>query len=193
MTILNVPLPDRDDLKTRLATISGSENINPDLEKYLIDSALGMTIWSRFSIPSCKGKSGFKFKDASRIIANEKEQIIKKSGILDYYQVNEDLEKRKVFWGIISKTWLKQRSKAFERKAKILVWKSQRYSVAWGGLASSKSLMAKCVATEWKQPLLRLDIGRFSGRVGSSENKYPDGIATAEAVMCFGLMRLKGS
>lgn len=43
MTILNVPLPDRDDLKTRLATISGSENINPDLEKYLIDSALGMT------------------------------------------------------------------------------------------------------------------------------------------------------
>jgi len=117
VTILNVPLPDRDDLKTRLATISGSENINPDLEKYLIDSALGMTdMEADLAFRLAKEKVGLNSKDASRIIANEKEQIIKKSGILDYYQVNEDLEKS--VGGLNNlKTWLKQRSKAFERKA----------------------------------------------------------------------------
>lgn len=46
-----------------------------------------------------------------------------------------------------------------------------------------KSLTAKCVATEWKQPLLRLDIGKvFQAEVGSSENNIRQAIATAEAV-----------
>ncbi len=43
LTIVNVPLPDKDDLKTRLSTIISNENVNPDLENFLIDSALGMT------------------------------------------------------------------------------------------------------------------------------------------------------
>lgn len=44
-------------------------------------------------------------------------------------------------------------------------------------------MTAKCVATEWKQPLLRLDIGKvFQAEVGSSENNIRLAIATAEAV-----------
>ena len=44
-----------------------------------------------------KEKVGLNSKEAARIIANEKEQIIKKSGILDYYQVNEELLRWEAF------------------------------------------------------------------------------------------------
>ncbi|MDR3327334.1 MAG: hypothetical protein LBT04_04300 [Prevotellaceae bacterium] len=119
LTVVNMPLPDRMDLQTRLKVIAGKEmTINPDLEKYIIDSALGLTdTEADLAFRLAKEKVGLDKKEAIQIIANEKEQIIKKSGILDYFQVNMDLEKS--VGGLDNlKIWLKQRSKSFERKAK---------------------------------------------------------------------------
>ena len=46
-----------------------------------------------------------------------------------------------------------------------------------------KSLTAKCTASMWGLPLLRLDIGRvFAGLVGSSEQNMRSALRTAEAV-----------
>lgn len=183
VTVVNIPLPDRGDLKKMLDRIKGKTEIHEDLEKIYIDSALGMTDMEAFlAYNLAKKKVGLDSLDAAQIISREKEQIIKKSGILDYFNVDDDLEKS--LGGLENlKTWLRQRKKAFERRAKSFGLKEPKGMLLVGVPGCGKSLTAKCVAAEWKQPLLKLDIGRvFQGEVGASENNIRQAIATAEAV-----------
>lgn len=183
VTIVNIPLPDRDDLKRRLDHVADKDVINEDLEKYIIDAALGLTdMEADLAFRLAKQKEGLNSKEAVRIISNEKEQIIKKSGILDYYRFNEGLEDS--VGGLENlKGYLRDRSKLFERKAKERGLREPKGILLVGVPGCGKSLTAKCVATEWKQPLLRLDIGKvFQSEVGSSENNIRMAIATAEAV-----------
>ena len=183
VTVINIPLPDRTDLEKRLDVILKGENLNEDLKKYLIDSALGMTdMEADLAFRLAKQKKGLNTAEAARIVSNEKEQIIKKSGILDYFQLNQDLDN--TVGGLDNlKTWLKQRSKAFESKAQRFGLKEPKGILLLGVPGCGKSLTAKCIASEWKQPLLRLDVGKiFQAEVGASENNIRQAIATAEAV-----------
>lgn len=184
VTVINMPLPDKEDLEKRLNVILGRENtINEDLKKLLLDAAAGLTdAESDLAFRLAKVKVGLNKKEAINIVASEKEQIIKKSGILDYYQVNENIEAS--VGGLDNlKQWLKQRSKAFERRAKEFGLKEPKGMLLLGVPGTGKSLTAKSIANEWNQPLLKLDIGKvFQAEVGSSENNIRMAIATAEAI-----------
>lgn len=188
VTIVNMPLPDKKDLERRLNHILNKNEvrINNDLKQFLIDAALGLTdTEADLAFRLALEKTGLDNENAVRVIANEKQQIIKKSGILDYYQVNEELDKS--VGGLQNlKVWLKQRQKAFEHQAKRVFAKplpEPKGILLLGVPGCGKSLTAKCIASLWKQPLLRLDIGKvFQAEVGSSENNIRQAIATAEAV-----------
>lgn len=183
ITVLEMPLPGRVDLEIVLNSVSknAKKEIDNDLKKKLIDSALGMTVMEAdlaYCLAAVKDEFGI---NSPRTVAFEKEQIIKKSGLLDYFQVNESL---KSVGGMDNlKDWLEKRKQAFDFKAQNWGLAEPKGLLLLGVPGCGKSLTAKCIASLWNMPLLRLDIGKvFQGEVGSSENNIRRAIATAEAV-----------
>ena len=113
----------------------------------------------------------------------EKEQIIKKSGIIEIFTTNSDM---KDIGGLENlKGYLSNKSKIFSNLAEA---KNFGVDVPKGILivgmpGCGKSLCAKATASTFKVPLLRLDIGKLMGKyVGESEHNLTRAIKTAEAV-----------
>jgi len=183
VTVIEMPLPDRNDLEIVLQNVvkSAKVNLNNELKKRLVDSALGMTVMEA-DLAYCLAAVKNSFDENSpRTVAFEKEQIIKKSGLLDYFQTNEDL---KSIGGMdYLKSWLEKRKLAYDFKAQLWRLPEPKGVLLLGVPGCGKSLTAKCIASLWNMPLLRLDIGKiFEGIVGSSEDNIRRAIATAEAV-----------
>jgi SpoVK/Ycf46/Vps4 family AAA+-type ATPase len=115
-------------------------------------------------------------------IASVKREIIRKTGLLDWIDVNENVEEVGGLKGI--KHWLQQRKFAFTTEAKDYGLPGNPKGILFVGVqGAGKSLMARCVASFWQLPLIRLDMGKiFSGIVGSSEENIRTAIKIAESV-----------
>ena len=115
------------------------------------------------------------------MILSEKEQIIRKSGILEFYHATEQFSD---VGGLEEmKRWLEKREKAFTKEAREFGLPRPKGILLIGVPGCGKSLTAKAVGSLWKLPLLRLDVGKiFAGLVGSSEENMRKAIKTAEAV-----------
>lgn len=114
-------------------------------------------------------------------VLSEKEQIIRKSGLLEYYPATEQF---KDVGGLESlKRWLSKRGNAFTQKARDFGLPEPKGILLLGVQGCGKSLSCKAVASMWGLPLLRLDVGKiFSGIVGSSEQNIRRAIQVAESV-----------
>ena len=183
VTVVNIPLPDRIDLSKTLAHIEKESglSITSSLRNRLIDAALGMTT-TEADLAFCLAVVKDNLKESSvGTVSAEKEQIIRKSGVLDYYPKNESI---KDVGGMDNlKDWLFKRQKAYDKKAREWGLQEPKGLLLLGVPGCGKSLTAKCIASCWEMPLLRLDIGKvFQGIVGSSEDNIRKAIVTAEAV-----------
>ena len=183
ITVLTTPLPDRKELEITLREVERDCGItlSIDMRNKMVDAALGMTTMEAdlaFCLAAVKDNLG---NNAPYTVSSEKEQIIKKSGILDYFPKNEDL--KDVGGMEVLKDWLLKRQKAYEKKARDFGLQEPKGLLLLGVPGCGKSLTAKSIASFWNMPLLRLDIGKvYQGLVGSSEDNIRKAIATAEAV-----------
>lgn len=183
VTVVNIPLPDRIDLAKTLSQVEKDSGltITSSLRNRLIDAALGMTVMEA-DLAFCLAVVKDRLKESSvETVSAEKEQIIRKSGILDYFPKNESL---KDVGGMNNlKDWLLKRQKAYDKRARDWGLQEPKGLLLLGVPGCGKSLTAKSIASCWEMPLLRLDIGKvFQGLVGSSEGNIRKAIATAEAV-----------
>lgn len=183
VTVLNIPLPNRYDLDKTLRQVERDTKIElaPEQRNRLIDAALGMTSMEAdlaFCLAAVKDNLG---NNSPYIVSAEKEQIIRKSGILDYFPKNESL---KDVGGMEElKEWLQKRQMAYEKNARDWGLQEPKGLLLLGVPGCGKSLTAKSIASFWNMPLLRLDIGKvYQGLVGSSEDNIRKAIMTAEAV-----------
>ena len=183
VTVLNIPLPDRLDMERTLVQVERQCKITLSVEmrNRMVDAALGMTSMEAdlaFCLAAVKDDLG---ENAPNTVSSEKEQIIRKSGILDYFPKNENL--KDVGGMDVLKDWLFKRQKAYEKKARDFGLQKPKGLLLLGVPGCGKSLTAKTIASFWNMPLLRLDIGKvFQGLVGSSEDNIRKAITTAEAV-----------
>lgn len=117
------------------------------------------------------------------LIFEHKQQIIRKSGILEMIPLKESLED---IGGLENlKKWLKRKSKIFQK-----IERAESYGVdipkgvlIAGMPGCGKSLNAKATAKFFNVPLLRLDMGRLMGKyVGESEANMRKAIALADVI-----------
>lgn len=152
---------------------------SPDLQREVAEGALGLTEQEArqvFAKTSVRDK-GFNLKT----ILGEKKHIIRKSGILEFYETNFGMES--VGGLVYLKEWLNKRRHAFTPAAQDFGLPAPKGILLLGVPGCGKSLAAKAISQAWQMPLLRLDVGKvFGSLVGSSEENMRRAIKTAEAV-----------
>ncbi len=114
-------------------------------------------------------------------ILQEKKHIIRKSGILEFYETKVGMDS---VGGLTElKDWLDKRKQSFTKDAKDFGLPEPKGMLLIGIPGCGKSLSAKAISAAWQMPLLRLDVGKvFGSLVGSSEENMRKAIKTSEAV-----------
>jgi len=152
---------------------------DPTYMERVVEGALGLTLVEAENVFAKSAVRTHTF-DLETIL-EEKKQIIRKSGLLEYYEHREEFSD--VGGMEILKDWLVKRRNAFSTRARDFGLPLPKGILLIGVPGTGKSLTAKAVGALWQMPLLRLDVGKiFGGLVGSSEENIRSVIKTSEAI-----------
>jgi ATP-dependent 26S proteasome regulatory subunit len=190
ISVLDVPLPSSRDLlnllKEIVSVVRQGNRAVVDLKKedaeQIIKAAQGLTLSeAENAFAKAIAGDGRLDKEDVQLILDEKRQVIRKSGLLEYYPTDEKLNNVGGLENL--KTWLGRRTAAFGEPARKFGLPEPKGLLLLGVQGCGKSLTAKAIASQWRLPLLRLDMGRiFSGLVGSSEENLRKAIRVAESI-----------
>jgi ATP-dependent 26S proteasome regulatory subunit len=190
ITVINFPQPTKEDLGALLDKIieelgelkQVKVELNGEGRERLLQAALGLTLGEAENVfAKIIVKEQQLSADHINEVFAEKQQIIRKSGLLEYYAANEDFAS--VGGLSILKQWLNKRVIAFTAEAQAFGLPPPKGILLLGVQGCGKSLCAKAVSRLWQLPLLRFDMGRmFGSLVGSSEENVRRAIGVAESI-----------
>lgn len=190
VTVVDVPLPTREELDAHLgeviARLEEGHKAQVELEKRdreeLVRSAQGMTQKElEQTLALAVVERGRIDRETIPSVLREKEQILKKSTILEYVRWDAGFEE---IGGLDQlKEFLESRREAFTGGARAFGLPPPKGICLIGVQGCGKSLSAKAVSRFYRLPLLRLDMGRvFAGLVGRSEENMRSALKLAESV-----------
>lgn len=190
VTVIDYPLPDLAELGGLLDGITQQVADNPNIRIQLDDPGREALVKAALGLTAAEAENVFakalvlnSALDASdiEVVLAEKEQIIRKSGVLEFYSASEKFAE---IGGLDAlKGWLHKRGAAFTERARQFGLPEPKGVLLIGVQGCGKSLSAKAVSGYWHLPLLRLDVGSlFAGIVGSSEQNMRRAISLAESI-----------
>lgn len=185
LPVIEVDLPDRDTIAIIAESVVkdyDEDCMESDITSKLLESALGLTVMeARLAFAKAIMQNRKLTEEEIPLIISEKEQIIKKSGLLEYFHPTEYLTSVGGLENL--KEWIHKRGNAYSDQAKEFGLNTPRGVLLLGVPGCGKSLTAKAIANEWRFPLLRFDLGKvFGGIVGESERNIRYALDVAKTI-----------
>lgn len=186
-TVIDWPLPDRAEIAAVLdASIAAlpeelRNTAAPNgTRDAAIDAAIGLT---GAEAQACYAKSLVQLRKIDpAMVAQEKRRVIARERVLEWFEpLPGGLD---TVGGLENlKTWLMSRSDAWSPAARAYGLPAPKGAMLVGMSGCGKSLTSKAIATAWRVPLLRLDLGALKSKyVGESEGNLRRALRVIEAL-----------
>lgn len=186
ITVFDVPLPTTKEILGIIHKFISDMDITVE-EDTINDIALSFKGLNEFQIKQILNLAyqdgGCIDKEDKMLILKEKEQFVKKSGMLEIVNFTETIDD---IGGLENlKDWLTRKAKVFANLDKAIKFGVDvpKGIMIIGMPGCGKSLTAKATASLFEIPLVRLDVGRLLGKyVGESEENMRKALKLSEAI-----------
>lgn len=186
ITVFDLPLPTVSEIKNIMIEFTKDLDIQV-LEDVLSEIALSFKRLNEFQIKQILNLAyqdgGVLDFDDKQLILSQKEQLIKKAGLLEMIPVHETIDD---IGGLENlKEWLYKKECIFNQldKATKFGVDIPKGIMIVGMPGCGKSLAAKATAKLFEIPLVRLDVGRLLGKyIGESEENMRKALRLSEAI-----------
>ena len=186
ITVFDIPLPTTKEILAIIKNFIADLDISVD-EDTVNEIALSFKGLNEFQIRQILNLAyqdgGCIDREDKLLILKEKEQFIKKSGMLEIVNFSETVDD---IGGLENlKEWLARKAKIFANLDKAIKFGVDvpKGIMIIGMPGCGKSLTAKATASLFEIPLVRLDVGRLLGKyVGESEENMRKALRLSEAI-----------
>ncbi len=174
--------PDSTELEATVRTMVQSKDVSDADVERLVGALKGMSLTEvEHLLRRLLDRHSGVDEEFFKLVLDEKEQVTRKEGILEFVPPDESLEQ---LGGLDQlKEWVHERSSLFTPDARKKDLPVPKGVLLMGISGCGKSLAVKVIAREWQLPLFRLDMNMvFAGVQGSAEWVFNRALDAIESV-----------